>query len=157
MTPMNTVLAAPAAGASFTQGLGAVGLSSLAAAGFIVLIIAIRNKSKYTKKYFNDLRPLAVLAAVTGVLFMIAGGTWRNLAEGVHDTAASALTAPNLIAGVTPAGLALIFFVMSFLPEWERRLPPAIFGLSFGVSCGVAGAYWGILFRVTGAFLEKLA
>ncbi|WP_331746486.1 hypothetical protein OG923_33450 (plasmid) [Streptomyces halstedii] len=154
---MNTVLAAPGTGASFTQGLGAVGLSSLAAAGFIVLIIAIRNKSEYTRKFFSDLRHLAALAAVIGVLFMIAGGTWRNLAEGVHSTAASALTAPDLVAGVTPAGLALIFFVMSFLPEWEKRLPPAIFGLSFGVSCGVAGAFWGVLFKVTGAFLEKLA
>ncbi|MCX4826528.1 hypothetical protein OG883_43610 [Streptomyces sp. NBC_01142] len=157
MIPMNTVLAAPASGASFTQGLGAVGLSSLAAAGFIVLIIAIRNKSKLTRKYFDDRRYLAGLAAVIGVLFMIAGGTWRNLAEGVHGTAASTLTDPNLIAGASPAGLALVLGVLAFLPEWQRRLPPALFGLSFGVACGVAGAFWGILFKVTSAFLEKLA
>ncbi|KOU50107.1 hypothetical protein [Streptomyces sp. WM6378] len=156
---MNTVLAAaaPDSGASFTQGLGAVGLSSLACAGFFLLIIAIRNKSKITRKYFDDRRQLAGLAAVTGVLFMIAGGTWRSLAEGVHSTAASTLTDPNFASGASPAGIALILFILSFLPEWQRRLPPAFFGLSLGVACGVAGAFWGILFKVTGTFLEKLA
>lgn len=119
---MNTVLAAPGTGASFTQGLGAVGLSSLAAAGFIVLIIAIRNKSEYTRKFFSDLRHRCARCRDRRPVHD-RRGTWRNLAEGVHSTAASALTAPDLVAGVTPAGLALIFFVMSFLPEWEKRLP----------------------------------
>jgi hypothetical protein len=154
---MNTVLAAPASGASFTQGLGAVGLSSLAAAGFIILIIAIRNRSKITRKYFDDRRYLAGLAAVTGVLFIIAGGTWRMLALGVHGTAASTLTDPNLVAGASPAGMALILTTLAFLPEWQRRIPPAFFGLGAGVAWGLAGALWGILFKVIGSMLEKLA
>ncbi|MFE0373579.1 hypothetical protein ACFW6N_22770 [Streptomyces cyaneofuscatus] len=154
---MTTVLAAPASGASFTQGLGAVGLSSLAGAGFIVLVIAIRNKSKLTKKYFDDRRYLAGLAAVTGVLFIIAGGTWRMIAQGTHDLAASTLNDPNVVAGLSPAGLALIMTILAFLPEWQRRVPPAFFGLGAGVSWGLAGAFWGILFKVIGGMLEKLA
>lgn len=154
---MNTVLAAPAAGASFTQGLGAVGLSSLAGAGFIVLIIAIRNRSKITRKCFDDRRYLAGLAAVTGVLFIIAGGTWRMLAQGVHDLSASTLTDPNLVAGATPAGIALILSFWAFLPEWQRRVPPAFLGMGAGVAWGLAGAFWGILFKVIASMLEKLA
>lgn len=157
MNHLHTVLAAPASGASFTQGLGAVGLSSLAGAGFIILIIAIRNRSKITKKYFDDRRYLAGLAAVTGILFMLAGGTWRMIAQGTHDLAASTLTDPNIIAGATPAGIALVLTIMAFLPEWQRRVPPAFFGLGAGVSWGLAGAFWGILFKVIGAMLEKLA
>ncbi|OEV09303.1 hypothetical protein [Streptomyces nanshensis] len=158
MIPTNTVLAAPSSGgASLTQGLGAVGLSSLAAAGFIVLIIAIRNRSKLTRKYVEDRRYLAGLAAVIGVLFTIAGGTWRMIAQGTHDLATSTLTDPNIVAGVSPAGIALILTTLAFLPEWQKRLPPAFFGLGAGVSWGVAGAFWGILFKVIGAMLEKLA
>ncbi|WP_332756978.1 hypothetical protein [Streptomyces sp. MT206] len=155
MTPMNTVLAAP--DASLGQGLGAVGLSSLAATGFIVLIIAIRNRSKPLKKHFEDRRPLAGLAAVTGILFILAGGTWRMIAQGTHDLTASTLNDPNVVAGLTPAGTALILTTLAFLPEWQRRFPPAFLGLGAGVSWGLAGAFWGILFKLIGAMLGKLA
>ncbi|MEO3976810.1 hypothetical protein [Streptomyces sp. CAU 1734] len=154
---MNTVLSAPALGSGLTQGLGAVGLSSLAVAGFIVLVIAIRNRSKYTKPVFTDRRHLAALAAVTGILFILAGGTWRMIAEGAHGLAASALTDPNIVGGMTPAGIALVLTIMAFLPEWEKRVPPAFFGMGAGVAWGVAGAFWGILFQVIGSVLEKLA
>ncbi|MFD6329203.1 hypothetical protein ACFWGI_06440 [Streptomyces niveus] len=157
MIPTSTLLAAPSSGASLGQGTGAVGLSSLAAAGFIILIIAIRNRSKYTKKYFDDRRNLAGLAAVTGVLFIIAGGTWRMLAQGAHDLAASTLTDPNIIAGASPAGIALVLTILAFLPEWQRRLPPAFLALGAGVAWGVAGAFWGVLFKVIGAMLGKFA
>lgn len=154
---MNTLLAASASGASFNQGLAAGSLTSLAGAGFIILIIAIRNRSKITKKYFDDRRYLAGLAAVIGILFIIAGGTFKMLAKGTHDLAASTLTDPNIIAGASPAGIALILTTLAFLPEWQRRFPPAFLALGAGVSWGLAGAFWGILFKVIGAMLEKLA
>ncbi|MFF0626749.1 hypothetical protein [Streptomyces sp. NPDC004296] len=157
MIPMHTQLAAPAAGASFTQVLGSVGLSSLACAVFVILIIAIRSKSKITKRYFDDRRHLAGLAAVSGVLFTIAGGTWRAVAQGAHDLSASTLTDPNIMASATPSGIALILTVLAFVPEWQKRLPPAFFGLAAGVSWGVAGGYWGILFKLIASLLGKLA
>ncbi|MEU5421099.1 hypothetical protein [Streptomyces sp. NPDC020667] len=150
-------LAAASAGAGTTQILGSVGLSSLAFSVGAIVVMAIRNKSKVVKKHFDDERHLAGLAATFGILCVLAGGTWKAIAYGVHDLSSSALSDPNLAGGVTPAGIALAQTILAFLPEWKRRVPPAFFGIGAGVSWGIAGAYWGILYKLIGGLLERMA
>lgn len=150
-------LAAASAGAGTGQILGSVGLSALAFSLGAIVVMAIRNRSKIVRKHFDDERSLAGLAAAFGVLCVLAGGTWKVIAYGAHDISSSALSDPNIISGVTPAGIALAQTILAFLPEWKRRVPPAFFGIGAGVSWGVAGGYWGILYKLIGGFLEHVA
>ncbi|MER5615429.1 hypothetical protein [Streptomyces sp. NPDC002215] len=158
MTTSILYVAAPATEISpvVRDGVG-VGLTSLAFTVGAILFMAIRNKSTPVRKLFDDERNLAGLAAVFGVLSVLAGGTWRAIALGAQDISSSTLSDPNIAAGATPMGTALILTVLAFLPEWTRRLPPAFLGLIAGVSWGVAGGYFGILYKIIGGILGRFS
>ncbi|MGO4757265.1 hypothetical protein AB4212_53140 [Streptomyces sp. 2MCAF27] len=119
--------------------------------------MAIRRKSAPVKKFLGDARRLGGASVVFGVLCVMAGGTWRVIAEGVHDVSASTLADPNVAGGITPAGVALFLTVVTFLPEWQKLFWPLFFGIGAGVSWGIAGGSFGILYDLIGAMLERLA
>ncbi|MDQ8707532.1 hypothetical protein RCO28_34440 [Streptomyces sp. LHD-70] len=156
---MNThLLAAPAAaGANGAQFFGTVGLSAIALSLGAVVIMAIRGRSGPVKRVISDNRRLAALAAVFGIACIIAGGTWQVIATGVHGLSASTLAEPEVTGGIPPAGVALVLTVLTWLPEWQKRIPPTFLGIGAGVSWGIAGAYWGIVYKLIAAMLEKLA
>ena len=142
-------LAAPAEapGISGGQIFGAVTASGAALVAGTGLIIGLKG-SDWGPLVINNKRRAAWWGIVTGTIWVAAGGTWAEIANGVGSVP------PSLFAGGDfgnpgQGAIALFLTCCAFGPKWgSKTAPPAVIGLAAAVVYGTAGGVWGILVNV---------
>lgn len=144
------LLAAPAQapGISGGQIFGAVTASGAALIAGTGLILGLRG-SDWGPLVINNKRRAAWWGIVTGTIWVAAGGTWAEIANGVGSVP------PGLFSGASGFGdpgqgaIAIFLTCCAFGPKWgAKTAPPAVIGLMAGVVYGTAGGVWGILVNI---------
>ncbi|MXM66778.1 hypothetical protein GR925_25935 [Streptomyces sp. HUCO-GS316] len=142
-----TTLAADAPGISGGQIFGAVTASGAALVAGTGLILGLKGSDWGPVKIENK-KKAAWWGIVTGTIWVAAGGTWAEIAQGIGSVP------PSLFAGGDfgnpgQGAIAIFLTMLAFGPRWgSKTAPPAIIGLAAAVVYGTAGGVWGILVNI---------
>lgn len=143
------LLAAPAEapGISGGQFFGAVTLAGASLVAGVGLVLGLKG-SDWGPLVINNKKKAAWWGIVTGTIWVAAGGTWAEIANGLGSVP------PSLFAGGDfgnpgQGAIAIVLTMLAFGPRWgSKTAPPAIIGLMAAVVYGTAGGVWGILVNV---------
>lgn len=119
--------------------LGSVGISGLALASGMGLLLGVRGSDRVKL----DRDKAGAFGIVSGTLFVAAGSVWEEVARGVTEVPTSLIQGAG-IGNVGLGGVALALTIMTFCPKWRRTLWPALLGIAAGVTYGQAGGIWAI-------------
>jgi len=143
------LLAAPAEapGISGGQFLGAVTLSGAALVAGVGLILGLKGSDWGPVKIENK-KKAAWWGIVTGTIWVAAGGTWSEIAQGLGSVPPS-IFGNGDFGNPGQGAIAIVLTMLAFGPKWgSKTAPPAIIGLMAAVVYGTAGGVWGILVNV---------
>ncbi|MEU6595331.1 hypothetical protein ABZ923_40095 [Streptomyces sp. NPDC046881] len=147
-----TQLAAP--GINGMQLLGAVTVTGFAAMAGVCLIAGLRGSDRI--KIQNKDQAL-IWGFITGTLWVAAGGTWADFANGLGDVGKSATTDTGL-GDPGPGGSACLLLLIAWAWPWKKRMIwPALLGLMGAVLAGQAGGIPGILVTLIRSVVAKMA
>lgn len=148
---MLTNLAAP--GISGGQIFGAITMSGLALAAAAILVLGIRGSDRIK---INTRDKAGITAIITGTLWIAAGGTWANIANGIGSIPTSVLAGDNGLGNPGMGGTALFLTLITFGPKWKRLIWPSLFGIAAAVIYGTAGGVWGIFVNIIKMAIGKM-
>lgn len=145
-----TALAAEINGMQF---LGAVTLSGLALLSAIAFVAGLRGSDKVK---INNKDQAMVWGFITGTLWVAAGGTWADFANGAGDIG-QGLTRDTGFGDPGLGGSAIALLLTAWAWPWKRRmLWPALLSLMGAVLAGQAGGLPGIVVNVIRTIAAKL-
>jgi hypothetical protein len=126
--------------------LGTIYVVGIAAPATILFIAGIRGSD--TIKIDNKKKAMW-WGIVVGNLWVAAGGTLADVANGLGDISKGVLGGSELW-GSAPGlgGVGLILVACAWAPKWKRMVWPAMFGLSTGVLMAEAGGLWGVVANI---------
>lgn len=144
------LLAAPAEapGISGGQIFGAVTAAGAALVAGTGLVLGLKGSDWGPIKIENK-KKAAWWGIVTGTIWVAAGGTWAEIANGIGSVPPSLFGNGSDFGNPGQGAIAIFLTLLAFGPKWgSRTAPPAIIGLMAGVIYGTAGGVWGILVNV---------
>lgn len=143
---MNTDLAAQQLAAGFGgQIFGAMTLSGLALSAAAALFMGIRGSDRIK---INTRDRAGICAIITGTLFMAAGGSWADIAQGISSVPTGILSANNGFGNPGAGGIALFLTLVTFGGKGKRLIWPTLLGISAAVVYASAGGVFLILVNV---------
>ncbi|TBO57522.1 hypothetical protein EYS09_22180 [Streptomyces kasugaensis] len=135
------------------QILGSITLSGLALGAALALFFGIRGSDRIK---INTRDKAGVWGLSTGTLWIAAGGTWANVANGIGSVPKTALGEGAGLGNLGLGGTALALTILTFAPKWKRLLWPALLGISAAVVYGSAGGVWVIFPNVVRMVIGKV-
>ncbi|MFE6551688.1 hypothetical protein ACFVHS_25260 [Streptomyces sp. NPDC057746] len=153
---MTMHLAAPDAVAGISGGavLGSVTASGLALCSGFALVLGVRG-SDFVK--IQNKKQAAWWGIITGTIWVAAGGTWSDMANGVGGVAPSLFSGNSGLGNPGQGGIALFLTLLAFGPSWKKKIWPAIIGLAAAVAYGTAGGLWGVLVNIVRMAIAQVA
>ncbi|MFD0209156.1 hypothetical protein ACFVH9_08460 [Streptomyces hirsutus] len=141
-----------APGINGMQLLGPVTVTGFAAASGVCLIAGLRGSDRI--KIQNKDQAL-IWGFITGTLWVAAGGTWADFANGLGDVGKS-MTTDTGLGDPGLGGSALLMLLIAWAWPWKKRMIwPALLGLMGAVLAGQAGGLPGILVSLIRSVVVK--
>lgn len=151
---MDTATLAAAVGAVDGQLAGAYTLSGCALVAGTGMILGLRG-SDFKPIVINDKRRAAWWGIVTGTIWVAAGGTWANIAEGLGSVPSDVLNNSTGLGNPGQGAVATFLVLCAFGPKWgSRTWGPALIGMCAAVAFGTAGGVWTILVNIIKAMVD---
>jgi hypothetical protein len=139
----DTVTLAAGMGGQFLGYVTVVGI-----AGPVTIMFIAGLKGSDTIK-INNKKKAMVWGVLVGQLWVAAGGTLGDIANGVDDVSDGVFGGSQLW-GSAPGqgGVCLTLFALAYSFRWTKMVWPALFALALGIGMGEAGGLWAIAANV---------